>query len=62
MLELMARAGMRVGEVLKLRRKDIEDRKLLISDPKSGKEADDLTPFTLFIREDYRPTSWLLNH
>jgi integrase len=35
MLELMARAGMRVGEVLKLRPKNIEDRKLVISDPKS---------------------------
>jgi integrase len=40
MLELMARGGMRVGEVLKLRPKDIEDRKILISDPKSGKEAE----------------------
>ncbi|MGD9041795.1 MAG: site-specific integrase [Desulfobacteraceae bacterium] len=40
MLELMARGGMRVGEVLKLRPKDIEDRKILIRDPKSGKEAE----------------------
>ncbi len=40
MLELMARSGMRVGEVLKLKSKDIEDRKLFISDPKSGKEAE----------------------
>jgi integrase/recombinase XerD len=38
MLELMARGGMRIGEVLKLRPKDIQDSKLLISDPKSGKE------------------------
>jgi len=39
-LELMARSGMRVGEVLKLRPKDIEDRKAIIRDPKSGKEAE----------------------
>jgi integrase/recombinase XerD len=39
-LELMARACMRVGEVLKLRPKDIEDRKAIIRDPKSGKEAE----------------------
>ena len=40
MLELMARSGMRIGEVLKLRPKDIEDRKAIIWDPKSGKEAE----------------------
>ncbi len=40
MLELMARACMRVGEVLKLTPKDIEDRKAIIRDPKSGKEAE----------------------
>jgi integrase/recombinase XerD len=40
MLELMARSGMRVGEVLKLRPKDVEDRKAIIRDPKSGKEAE----------------------
>jgi integrase len=40
MLELMARACMRVGEVLKLKAKDIEDRKATIRDPKSGKEAE----------------------
>jgi len=39
-LELMPRAGMRVGEVLKLRPEDIEDRKVIIRDPKSGKEAE----------------------
>lgn len=37
MLELMARGGMRVGEVLKLTSRDIEDRKLILTDPKSGK-------------------------
>ena len=40
MLELMARSCMRVGEVLKLTPKDIEDRKAIIRDPKSGKEAE----------------------
>ena len=35
-LELMARGGMRIGEVLKLRFCDIENRKLIIKDPKSG--------------------------
>jgi integrase/recombinase XerD len=40
MLELMARSGMRVGEVLKLKPIDIEDRKAIIRDPKSGKEAE----------------------
>ena len=37
-LELMARGGMRIGEVLKLRLKDIQDRKLILRQPKSGKE------------------------
>jgi integrase len=40
MLELMARSGMRVGEVLKLRPMDIEDRKAIIRDPKSGRDAE----------------------
>jgi len=39
-LELMARGGMRVGEVLKLTPADIDDRKLIIQDPKSGKESE----------------------
>lgn len=37
-LELMARGGMRIGEVLKLTMSDIEDRKLILREPKSGKE------------------------
>ena len=40
MLELMARGGMRVGEVLKLTPSDIEDRKAIIRNPKSGKEKE----------------------
>jgi hypothetical protein len=31
---------MRVGEVLKLRPMDIEDRKAIIQDPKTGREAE----------------------
>lgn len=38
MLELMARSGMRIGEVLRLTPLDIEDRKAIIREPKSGKE------------------------
>jgi integrase/recombinase XerD len=40
MLELMARGGMRIGEVLKLTPRDVNDRKLIIRDPKSGKEKE----------------------
>ena len=40
MLELMARGGMRVGEVLKLTSNDILDRKLILNDTKSGKEQE----------------------
>jgi site-specific recombinase XerD len=39
-LELMALGCMRIGEVLKLTPMDIEDRKLTIQDPKSGKESE----------------------
>lgn len=40
MLELMARGGMRIGVVLKLTPNDINDRKLTLKDPKSGKEQE----------------------
>ena len=40
MLELMARGGMRIGEVLKLTPNDINERKLTLRDPKSGKEQE----------------------
>ena len=40
MLELMARGGMRIGEVLKLRACDVQDRKLIIHDPKSGTDQE----------------------
>lgn len=39
-LELMARGGMRVGEVLKLTPGDVIDQKLILQTPKSGKEAE----------------------
>ena len=40
MLELMARGGMRISEVLKLTPNDVDGRKLILIDPKSGKEAE----------------------
>ena len=39
-LELMARGGMRISEVLQLTPIDIEDRKLTLRSPKSGKERE----------------------
>lgn len=40
MLELMARGGMRIGEVLKLKPKDVQDRKLHLPNPKSGRVSE----------------------
>ena len=40
MMELMAKGGMRIGEVLKIRPIDIKDRKITLLDPKSGKESE----------------------
>jgi integrase/recombinase XerD len=40
MLELMARGGMRAGEVLKLNTADVDDQKLTIRNPKSGKTSE----------------------
>lgn len=40
MLELMARGGMRISEVLGLKPSDIGDQKLLLHDPKSGREQE----------------------
>jgi len=39
-LELMARGGMRIGEVLKLIPKDVGDHRLTIQGPKSGMDAE----------------------
>ena len=40
MLELMARGGMRISEVLKLTPGDINDRRLTLKEPKSGREQE----------------------
>ena len=40
LVELMARGGLRVSEVLKLTLRDVEDQKLILRDPKSGKEQE----------------------
>ena len=40
LLELMARGGMRIGEVLKIRPLDVENRKIILHNPKSGREAE----------------------
>jgi integrase/recombinase XerD len=40
LLELMARGGMRINEVLKLTVNDVDDRKLILHNPKSGKETE----------------------
>ena len=40
LIELMARGGMRIGEVLKLTPRDVQDRKLYLREPKSGREAE----------------------
>ncbi len=39
-LELMAQGGMRIGEVLKLTQGDIRGRKLILQEPKSGKQRE----------------------
>ena len=39
-LELQSRCGARIGEVLKIRVKDIDGRKIIVHDPKSGKETE----------------------
>ncbi len=40
MLELQARCGLRIGEVLSLRVSDIFDRKIIIREPKSGRDEE----------------------
>lgn len=39
-LELQARCGLRIGEALRLKVEDVSDRKLLLQEPKSGKEEE----------------------
>jgi len=40
MLELMAKGGMQIGEVLKIRPIDVKDRKITLPEPKSGRESE----------------------
>jgi integrase len=40
MLELMARGGMRIGEVLEITPGDIDERKIILKEPKSGRRAE----------------------
>jgi len=40
LIELKARGGMRIEEVLKLTPNDVQDRKLYLKEPKSGREAE----------------------
>ena len=40
MLELQARCGLRIGEALKIKVSDVVDRKLILNEPKSGKESE----------------------
>ena len=40
MMELMAKGGMRIGEVLKIRPVDVKDRKITLPDPKSGRDTE----------------------
>jgi len=55
MLELMARGGMRIGEVLNLTPADIQERTLAIQNPKSGRTGETVyVPRKLLIRlNDY---------
>ena len=39
-MELQARCGLRIGEVLKLRVSDVNERKLVLRKPKSGREQE----------------------
>jgi integrase len=48
MLELMARDGMRVGEVLNLTPADILEKSLVIQNPKSGRAEE-----TVYVHEKY---------
>jgi integrase len=40
LLELQSRCGARIGEILKIRVKDIDARKIIVHDAKSGKETE----------------------
>ena len=55
MLELMARGGMRIGEVLNLKPADIQERTLAVQNPKSGRVGETVyVPRKLLLRlNDY---------
>ncbi|MBC8317151.1 MAG: site-specific integrase [Desulfobulbaceae bacterium] len=55
MLELMARGGMRIGEVLELKPCDIQERSLTIQNPKSGRVGETVyVPRKIMVRlNDY---------
>jgi len=40
LLELQARCGLRIGELLKIRASDVSDRTIILREPKSGKEME----------------------
>jgi len=40
LMELQSRCGARIGEALNIRVKDIEGRKIIVHNPKSGKESE----------------------
>lgn len=40
MVELQARCGLRIGELLKIKASVVSDRKLILMGPKSGKESE----------------------
>jgi integrase len=65
MLELMARGGMRVGEVLKLRAGDVDDRKLSINSPKSGRQSEVVfvpKKVTERLKEALRRSEWISSY
>jgi len=41
LMEIQAKSGLRIGEVLRLRAGDIDGRKLVLAAPKSGKESEE---------------------
>jgi integrase/recombinase XerD len=40
MLEIMAKGGIRIGEVLKIRSIDVKDREIALPDPNNVKESE----------------------
>lgn len=63
MLELMARGGMRVGEVLNLVPADIQERTLAIQNPKSGRVgATVYVPRKLLVRLTLQRKLWIIGY